>query len=152
VIRSLVRKENGTSAVEFALVAPILILLFMGIVEFGRYAYYAILASHAARAAASWGAQNGTTAKSISGMTAVAFADGGSLSNWTTTPGGISANPMCSVNGGALQACTGSINPANTIYYVQVSVTGQFNTLIRYPGIPNPVTVSGSSTIRVSGQ
>ncbi|MFZ1016667.1 MAG: TadE/TadG family type IV pilus assembly protein [Candidatus Cybelea sp.] len=152
MIRRLVRKENGTSAVEFALVAPILILIFMGIVEFGRYAYYAILASHAARAAASWGAQNGTTAKSSAGMQSIAAADATGLSNWTTTPGSISANPMCSVNGGALQACTGTINPANTVYYVQVSVTGQFNTLIRYPGIPSPVTVTGSSTMRVSGQ
>lgn len=152
MIRRLVRKENGTSAVEFALVAPILILIFMGIVEFGRYTYYAILASHAARAAASWGAQNGTTAESAAGMQNIAAADATGLSNWTTTPGHITANAMCSVNGGALQVCSGTINPANTVYYVQVSVTGQFNTLIRYPGIPSPVTVTGSSTMRVSGQ
>jgi Flp pilus assembly protein TadG len=152
MIRRFSRNENGTSAVEFALVAPILILIFMGTVEFGRYAYYAILASHAARAAASWGAQNTTTAKSGTGMQAVASADAGGLVNWTTTPGHVSANYLCSVSGGALQSCPTTINPATTVYYVQVSVTGQFNTLVRYPGIPSPVTVTGSSTMRVSGQ
>jgi len=85
-------------------------------------------------------------------MQNIAAADATGLSNWTTTPGHITANPMCSVNGGALQPCTGTVDPANTVYYVQVSVTGRFKTLISYPGIPNQVTVTGSSTMRVSGQ
>lgn len=36
MMRKLVRRENGQSTVEFALVLPVLLLLFMGIVEFGR--------------------------------------------------------------------------------------------------------------------
>ena len=139
--------------VEFALVAPILVLLFMGVVELGRYAYYAILASHAARAAAAWGAQSPMTATSASGMTSAAIADAGNLANWTTAPGGITSSCLASINGGALQACpTSNVIPANTVYFVQVNVTGRFNTLIRYPGLPDQVTVSGSSTMRVSGQ
>lgn len=46
------KNRNGSSAVEFAVLLPILILLIFGIIEFGR-AYNAYLSvSHAAREAA----------------------------------------------------------------------------------------------------
>src|ERR1700743_2452726 len=34
-LRTFARAENGVTALEFAIVAPVLILLLMGIVEFG---------------------------------------------------------------------------------------------------------------------
>jgi hypothetical protein len=40
----------------------------------------------------------------------------------------------------------------DTIYYVQVQVSGTFNTLLNYPGIPDPVPISGSATMRVATQ
>ncbi|HEX3370223.1 MAG TPA: TadE family protein [Candidatus Cybelea sp.] len=155
MMRKLLRCENGTGMVEFALVAPFLVLVFMGLLELGRYTYYSILAAHAARAAAAYGSQNTTSVKDTTGMQNVAVADGGNLTTWTTNgQGAVSAQPLCSVNGSALSTCgaNASSPPANTVYYVSVTVTGRFHTLVHYPGLPDDVWVSGSSTMRVSGQ
>lgn len=48
-IRSLVRSESGTQLAELAIVLPILVVLFAGTVEFGRYFYTYSTLSKAAR-------------------------------------------------------------------------------------------------------
>jgi Flp pilus assembly protein TadG len=45
-------RERGAAAVEFALVLPLLIILLMGIIDFGLYFYNDLAVSHAARDAA----------------------------------------------------------------------------------------------------
>jgi Flp pilus assembly protein TadG len=45
------RTERGIAAVEMAIAAPILIVLLLGIVEFGRYYNASISVTHAAREA-----------------------------------------------------------------------------------------------------
>ncbi|MGC1986512.1 MAG: TadE family protein [Candidatus Cybelea sp.] len=153
--RRLLRCENGASMIEFAVIAPFLVLVFMGLIELGRYAYYSILASHAARAAVAYGSENTTSAEDFAGMRRAAVADAGGLAVWTTAgQGAITSQDLCSVNGGALATCSvsGSSPPTNTVYYVSATVTGRFNTLIHYPALPDQVWVSGSSTMRVGGQ
>jgi Flp pilus assembly protein TadG len=155
MIRKFLRCENGASMIEFAVIAPFLVLVFMGLIELGRYAYFSILASHAARAAVAYGSENTTSAEDFAGMRRAAVADAGGLAVWTTAGrGAITSQTLCSVNAGALSACSvsGSSPPTNTVYYVSVTVTGQFNTLIHYPALPDQVWVSGSSTMRVGGQ
>lgn len=47
--RARARRESGASAVEFALVLPVLMLLVMGIIQFGYYFFAANAASSTAR-------------------------------------------------------------------------------------------------------
>lgn len=46
------RDSRGSTLVEFSLVAPIVIFLFMGIFEFGRFFYVRLTLQHAVREAA----------------------------------------------------------------------------------------------------
>ncbi|HYL27354.1 MAG TPA: TadE/TadG family type IV pilus assembly protein [Candidatus Nitrosotalea sp.] len=142
------RAQDGSSLVEFAILAPILALLFVGMVDIGRGAYYGILAANAARAGAQYGAINTTTANDVAGMQTAAKQDAPNLS-WT-----VNATPLCSVNGGTPAVCntSGSGPLTNTIYYVKVQVTASFPTLIKYPGIPSQIPVSGSEEMRVVNQ
>ena len=148
------RSDSGTSLIEFALVAPILIFMLIGLIEVGRYAMLSIVAANAARAGVQYGAQSLTTASDTSGIKNAALQDGLNLSNWTASGGGVTAQYLCSVNGGALQTCTTSTNgpAANTIYYVSVQVTGTFKSLVNYPGIPTNIPVSGKAVMRVINQ
>ncbi len=145
----LAAAEGGTSLIEFALVAPVLIFLLVGVVEVGRYTTFAVMASNAARAGAQYGAQNLTTALDTSGMSAAALKDAQNLPAFSAP-----ANYLCSISGGALATCPSNANgaPQNTVYYVQVRVTGTFKSLLNYPGIPSSIPVSGSATIRVASQ
>jgi Flp pilus assembly protein TadG len=51
-IRNFIRRENGTQMIEFALVFPVLILLFAGTVELGRLFYTYTTLAKATRAGA----------------------------------------------------------------------------------------------------
>lgn len=157
------RGEAGTAVVEFAILAPVFIFLLIGMIEVGRFAYFALLAANAARAGAQYGAQNQTTMVDTASMTTAALNDaqnGIGYVNWTV-PGAITANCYytTSVGGGTptgWDLCSNITGPppANTTYtyYVQVNVTGTFSSILSYPGIPKTLPVSGSATIRVASQ
>lgn len=151
-MKRLIRSEGGTSAVEFAIVAPVLIFLLIGLIDVGRYTYYGILAANAARAGAQYGAQSVYTAIDSPGMQNAALADGQNLPNWTDATGSITAQHLCSVNGATPATCAAGTPVPNSIYYVKVEVNGQFSALIKYPGIPASIPVSGSAFMRVASQ
>jgi Flp pilus assembly protein TadG len=146
-MRNLLRSERGTSLIEFALVLPMLLLLLIGVIEVGRYATFAIIAANAARAGVEYGAQNLRTAKDTTGMQSAALADAQNLSSWATP----TAKVLCSVNGGSLAPCAAPL-PANSVYYVEVQVTGTFSSILNYPLIPKRLPVSGSAVMRVAYQ
>ena len=50
----LLRSQAGTAMIEFALVAPAFLFMFMGLIEVGRYATYAVLAQASARSGANY--------------------------------------------------------------------------------------------------
>jgi len=147
----LVRSQAGVALIEFALFAPVFILLFMGIVELGRFCTYAILAQAAARAGANYGAQNLTTAADLTGIDTWATGD----AQYLPTPIAVTYKDLCSVNG-ALPPTTCTVSstapPVNTVYYVRVTVNATYAPWISYPGIPSTVTVSGSDYLRVQQQ
>ncbi len=144
----LLRSESGTSVIELALVLPVLAFLLIGLIEVGRYAYYAIVAANAARAGVQYGAQSLTTAQDTSGMQNAASQDAMGLASLTAN-----AQYLCSQNGGTPVACANGTAPTSSnVYYVKVQVTGTFKSLMSYPGIPTNVPVSGGAIMRVTSQ
>ncbi len=140
------RSERGTSVVEFAIAAPVMILLVIGLIEMGRYTYFSILAQNAAAAGARYGAQNLQKAKDTTGITNAAVNDAQNLSQWQVTPGWI-----CAQNG-AIISCPSTTPPPGTFYYVKVQVTGLFHSLMNYPGVPTSMPLSATSIVRVESQ
>src|SRR5215472_6795855 len=54
--RRNLRPDSGQSFIEMALITPLLLLLVVGVIDMGRYAYIGILVGNAARAGAAYGA------------------------------------------------------------------------------------------------
>jgi Flp pilus assembly protein TadG len=147
---NLCRSEDGASLVEFAIAAPAMIVLMAGTIVFGQWMYFGILASNAARAGTQYGSQNLTTAANASGMQSAALQDAQNLS-------GLTATPHCYyISGSTTTTCpslpTTSTPPPGAIYYVEVDTTGRYSPIVKYPGIPANVTVSGKSIMRVANQ
>ena len=137
--------------IEFAIFAPAMILLFMGMVELGRFITYSIIAEWAARVGAGYGAQSLSTAADTNGMKQWASND----AEYLPRPYLVTAQTLCSVNGAMPPVlCVPNPNgpPANTVYYAQVQVTSQYAPWIAYPGIPNLVNISGTSYQQVYQQ
>lgn len=150
MIRKLYHSDSGASLLEFALLTPVLAFLLIGLIDVGRYSYYAVLAANAARAGTQYGAQNLTNATDTVGMEAAATNDAQSLPQWNTPK----ATTYCMSSGTVVTCPAAPATPApGEIYYVKVVVTGSFNGLINYPGIPSSgIPVSGTSAIRVVNQ
>jgi Flp pilus assembly protein TadG len=140
--------------VEFALVAPVFIFMLVGIIEVGRYTYFAIIAAHAARAGVQFAAQNLTTA-------ADAAADGPNTANAASQD----AQQLAQFQVKSWVVCTANSQPATCptsdstttissglVYYVAVQVSGTFNPMLKYPGIPTDVPISATATMRVGNQ
>ena len=136
--------QRGQSLVELALVLPLLLLLLVGVLEIGRFAYYDILVANAARAGAQYGSQSLTAAADVDGISTAAKNDG--LASLTVTP-----SLLCGCSAGSLGTCpTGNVC-ANPLVYIQVTASEtDFKSLFSYPGLPATMTLSSTVTMRVS--
>ena len=147
----LFRSQAGTALIEFALLAPAFIFMFMGILEVGRYATYAVLAQASARSGANYGSANLMTAADLNGINTWATGD----AQYLPTPITVTYQHLCSVNGVLPPvACSWSqvAPPVNTVYYIKVTVSAMYAPWVSYPGIAARVTVSGSDYLRVQQQ
>jgi len=139
--------SRGQSLVELALVLPILLLLLVGTIEVGRFSYYSILVSNAARAGAQYGAQSLATAADTAGIKTAAQNDA-NVDGLTVT-----AIQRCGCTGASLSGscpATGCSLPNSPLVYVQVTATGTFNSLFSYPGLPPSITVTSTEEMRVA--
>ncbi len=143
MMRRIARAESGAAIVELALVLPVLMAVLMGIIEVGRYAYLDIVAAHAARSGAQYGAQTLVSADDGIGMKAAANADVPAAAPWT-----VSTSVVCTTNNQVtayLVYNAQTVSPA-LVYYVQVKITGYFiRPLLHYPGIPSNVPITATS-------
>ena len=159
--------QRGQSLLEVALITPLLLLLALGVIEFGRYAYIAILVGNAAHAGASYGAEGLAQSADTAGIQQAAdndFQNNGqpvsSLTVTSSTTCGCDSSGTISMQ---TSLCSTSSNPSigNTIaacgaggghWVVMVSVEakGTFSSLFNYPGIPSPITIDRTAVIRVA--
>lgn len=150
--------ERGVSTLEVALMLPFLLLLLIGVVDFGQLFHLAIEVSNAARAGAQYGYQNSATQTDTSGMIAAAEDDAADITAW----GANIASYGCMCSDGTEQSQIGSSGNGSTslcptppstctskgtqlIYYVQVQTQATYTPLFPWPGVPSTVTLNGKA-------
>lgn len=155
------RSHSGQTLLEVALLLPILLLLLLGVVEIGRYAYISILVSNAARAGAAYGSEGLLESVDTGNIQTAAdndFQNNGQLvSNLT-----VNSTTSCGCDSGGTitgAGCTSAVNPTagtcnagHWVVMVSVTASGTFNSLFNYPGIPSSITISQTATMRVADQ
>jgi len=138
---------TGTAAIEFALAVPVLLVLLMGVVEVGFAMYQAMQVYNSVEAGTVYAAKNGFDPAGIAA--AVVNASGTQ---------GITATPApenfcgCPDAGGIVAAACGSPcadgNPSGE--YVRISAALSHETILPYPGLPLPATLTAQSIIRLN--
>ena len=137
--RQLHAPRGGAAAVELAMVLPLLILLALGCVDFGRFAYYSIAVQNAARTGAEYAIMNPyPTSDPTAWTSAVQAAAVDEMTNQT----GYDAGALSVASSVSFEMSTG-------LPYITVTTTYTgFATAINWPGIPQNPTLSGSLVIR----
>lgn len=174
---SKLRRDAGQTLLEVALLTPMLLALLLGVIELGRYAYFAILVGNAARAGAAYGSQGVAQSTDGAGICSTAsndfFQSGGFTCSGTypsyTSTGSASGSGTLTL---ALQESCGCESaggmppaPPNTAgdcslasatacasqWVVTMSVTASatITPLIHYPGLPGSLTVTRTATMSV---
>ena len=136
------KTESGQAAVELALITPMLLVIFLGTIEFGRLAYIAIETSSAARAGVQYGSQNVVFAADNAGMQQIAQQDAPELARLTVTSKTIC---QCSSALGTNVACTTTCAGGRLMVFVQVDALAQYTPWFLYPGSPTSITVKGEA-------
>ena len=133
----------GQSAVEMALLVPVLLLLLTGISDFARVYYLSVAVNNAARAGTGYGGQNQTNSVDLAGMQNAALADATNIPGITAT-----ASTFCECPGTTSHfICPQNPQCKDQHTYVEVKTSATFKTTLHYPGIPNTVAVNGDSVM-----
>lgn len=109
--RGLLWRREGTAAVELALISPLLMILFAGIIDFGRAYREEIELSSAVAAAAQYALLNVASINSA-GAASLASVLSGIVAN---TNGAAWAGASITVNDGATNAITGGVTTTSGV-------------------------------------
>jgi Flp pilus assembly protein TadG len=142
--------NQGLAAIEFALLAPVLMALLVGLLDFGLAFQRQLNVNAAAEAGASYAVINGFDVTGISTIV-------------TNSGGGIQASPapteVCGCPGAttgittsspAAPPCTGKCPDGSTAgVYVSSNALLSYSTLLPWPGITNPLSLSSTQMVRI---
>jgi Flp pilus assembly protein TadG len=139
------KAQRGSAIVEFGMLAPVLVLMLMGTMDFARVFYTSISVVNAARAGVQYGVRSNGKSGDLTGMQNAALADGSDVSGLTAV-----ATRFCQCSDGTTANClTGSCGAyGRPRIYVKVTTTAQFKTLFKYPKVPATINLSKSATMR----
>lgn len=147
-LRAAFGQDTGQSLAEVALVTPLLLALLMGTIEIGRFAYYSIEVTNAARAGVQYAAQSLADSKDTPRIQQASRNDAPNLSNLNVTSRDLCA---CSNTPSSYVGCPATrCSPGHPIVFAEVNTTGNIRPIFHYPGLPSSFRVNGQAIMRVA--
>jgi len=136
-------RSHGHAVMEFALMAPWIFFVFVGVLDFGFYAYWLMAVTNASRTAAHVASENGSS-QAIA-CNEVRNELRGVL-GWSNAPAGCNASPLVVT----VTDLDDSTTPASAdgSQSVLVSVTWDTTPLIPVPGIAQQFTIRRDAEMR----
>ena len=133
------RWRRGASAAEFAIILPVLLMIVLGFIDFGRFAYHHVAVTNAARA----GAEYAITTPYVSSA----------QSAWRAKVQETARDEMTNQIGydpSDLTIATTVTVEQTGLRRVRVEATyASFQTIVSWPGIPSALTIRSAVTMRV---
>ena len=142
MLRSLRRCRRGATAVELALVAPVLAALALGLFEYYGATNQAMQLANAARAGAEYAMSYPSDS---AGIEQVVLGSG----QLTATGLSIAVNQVCECPDGTSVACTDTCGGNLSNVYIQVALSQPAKSILTSSGIMSGYTLSSSATMRV---
>jgi hypothetical protein len=142
--------ERGAATAELGVLLPLILVLVLGGIDFGRALYELNVVASAATAGAKYGAHDATHSGNFAGMEDAALDD--LRQSVEVADVAVAADRYCVCDDGTEIDCftgTCSGGPGERRSYVRVRIEKPFNTLFPYPGVPDSVTLSREARMRV---
>jgi Flp pilus assembly protein TadG len=140
-VSRLARDTDGGPAVGFAFALPLLMMIVIGLIDFGSHMVNTTALRNAARAAVQYARVKPSDSAGIQAVAVqIGKLDPATL-NVTTTL-------FCECTPGVKVQCSQQCPGAAMQKFVQVEVTQAFDPIIPYPELLLPPTVTGRATIR----
>ena len=130
--------------VELAVVLPVLILIAIGVMDYGRVYFTSVAVANAARAGAEWGAADVGHQTQFTNMENFAKLDGAEAAPLTVTASRVC---RCGPSTVACSASCGAYGPPRV--FISVTASKVVTMLLNWPGLAPTVTVSRTATIRL---
>ena len=139
--------DGGASAVEFAMVAPFLCALLLGMIDVGQALWYKSQVTNAVQAGAQYAILKGFNAAAI--QNAITGATGLTSIQASPAPTQSCGCPNATT-GVVAAACSATCSDGSTpATYVTVSAQASYTWLVPYAGSSNPATLSSKSIVRI---
>jgi len=162
VLRSFVRSERAASAVEFAMVLPLLLLFLLGIIDVGRYMW----ALNTAEKATQMGARYAVVSDPVANVINTDFVNFG-IAGGDPVPTATFSSAVCTASGNCTVVGAGGIDTSRNataftailtwmkkfdpaIQASNLKVTYQ-NVGLGYSGDPNAPNVAALTTVELTG-
>jgi hypothetical protein len=142
-VSSFLRDANGASAVELAIIAPMLLILLLGLFEFGMAVNEKSKVVSAARAGAQLALTGTTDTATITN--AVTAATGLTAADLT-----VNISTFCECQDGTSVQCDGICPVGAVRTFISVDVSKPYEINMNVPGIDGSITLSSSVTVRTN--
>lgn len=144
-------RQRGHAVIEVSLMAPWIFFLFMGIMDFGYYAYSAISVENAARAAVIMTAidtntaANSTTACNYALVELQGLSNANGQTSCASSAGSVSSSQPIAVVATQVNGVDGTLAS-------QVAVTYQTMQMFPIPGVMGQMTITRTAQMRLRDQ
>lgn len=132
--------ERGAALAELAVAIPILFVVMLGAIDFGRVWTEGLALSNAVRAGAQYGSESTLAAADTTGIKRSVREDLESMMDASEIKS-ISVTSYCECEDGTRVDCDDKCGLLQPHTYVQVRVDKTFQTMFPYPGVPKEVNL-----------
>jgi Flp pilus assembly protein TadG len=137
------KMRKGSALVEFALMAPLLLLLLAGVLNYAWAIRTAASVANAARVGAQYGSRTPGASSDTTGIRAAALDAVPDISGLT-----VNSARVCKCPNGTTVSCTGDCGSDVVIIYVQVTAEAVSPSIFSYSGLPFTGRASVTATMR----
>lgn len=135
----LKRCESGVSAVEFAIITPLLLTMLLGLLDYSIALFHKMELISSLRAGSQYALIYGTDTTSIESAVT-------NSSNLDSTNLTLTVSEVCECQGGTTVTCTGGTCSAGSVqHFIQIDGTYVYTPIF----LPGSLDLTSSSTIRV---
>ena len=136
------RRCSGNAAVEFALIAPVAMLMLVGVTDYGMAVYDRMQLSSAVRAGIQYAMHHSANPATIEQVVMSAL----TIDHSAVT---VTAGEVCECPNGAATGCDETCADGARRTFIRIGATQQHDALFDYPGISNPTTLRAQAFVRI---